>query len=310
MTTVTNSAPPEAEVLTYFDKLSNWGRWGADDELGTLNLITPEKRREAASLVRDGLSVGCARPIVHEHAALDVGRPPLHAMLSTGETPVTGRGASSDYFGISPHGLTVSHVDALSHQFWNGRMYNNRPSTDVTASRGATTCSIDVMKDGIVTRGVLLDIAGYLEKPFMDGGEGIFPQDLEGAEARQGVRLGSGDALLIRTGWYQRRVQHGPYHEQASRPGLHGASLPWLHERGISVIASDASQDCTPSGYSFSPIHSVGCVAMGLCLLDACQFDDLLQMCVQRNRCEFMFVVAPWRWPSATASPATPLAVL
>ena len=306
----TKVVPTEAEVLSYFDALSNWGRWGADDEMGTLNLITPEKRREAAALVRDGISVGCARPIVHEHAANDVMRPPLHAMLSTGETQVAGRGASSDYFGISPHGLTVSHVDALSHQFWNGKMYNGRLSTAVNASQGATVCSIEVMRDGIVTRGVLLDITAVRGKAYLDGGEGVFPEDLEAAEARQGVRLNSGDALLIRTGWYKRRVELGPYHEQASRPGLHAASLPWLHSRGISVIASDASQDCVPSGYSFSPIHSVGCVAMGLCLLDACQFDDLLPVCAQTGRWEFMFVVAAWRWRNATASPATPLAVL
>ncbi len=310
MTTLTRTAPAESDVLGYFERLSNWGRWGAEDELGTLNLITPEKRHQAAALVRNGISVGCARPIVHEHAMLDVMRPPLHAMLSTGETPTAGRGASSDYFGISPHGLTVSHVDALSHQFWNGKMYNGRPSTAVTANQGATACSIEVMRDGIVTRGVLLDITAVRDKPFLDGGEGVFPEDLEAAEARQGIRLTSGDALLLRTGWYKRRVEMGPYHEQASRPGLHAASLPWLHERGVSVVASDASHDCIPSGYSFSPIHSVGCVAMGLCLVDACQFDDLLPVCARLGQWEFMFVIAPWRWRNATASPATPLAIL
>ena len=133
----------------------------------------------------------------------------LLRFLKTGETPVTGRGASSDYFGISPHGLTVSHVDALSHQFWNGKMYNDRPSTAVTANRGATGCSIEVMRDGIVTRGVLLDIAGYHGKPFLAAGERVFPEDLEVAEQRQGARLTSGDALLIRTGWYQRRLAWG-----------------------------------------------------------------------------------------------------
>jgi kynurenine formamidase len=309
-TTSARVAPTETEVLAYFETLSNWGRWGAEDELGTLNLITPDKRRAAAALVREGISVGCARPIAHEPPAVDVPRPPLHAMLSTGETQVPRRGASGDYFGIAPHGFTVSHVDALSHQFWDGRMYNGRPSTAVTASAGATACSIEVMKDGIVTRGVLLDIAGLQNKPFLEAGEGVFPEDLEAAEARQGVRLTSGDALLLRTGWYRRRLEQGPYHEPASRPGLHAAALPWLHQRGIAVVASDASHDCTPSGYSFSPIHSVGCVAMGLCLVDACQFEDLVAQCAARGRWEFLFVIAPWRWRNATASPATPLAVL
>jgi kynurenine formamidase len=135
-----------------------------------------------------------------------------------------------------------------------------------------------------------------------------FPEDPEQAEQSQGVRVTQGDALLIRTGWYQRRVENGPYHEQPSRPGLH-AALPWLHERGVAVVASDASHDCTPSGYPFGPIHSV-VVAMGLCLFDACQFEDLKAACEADNRWEFMLVVAPWRWRGATYSPATNIAIL
>jgi hypothetical protein len=165
----------DAEVIAYFDSLSNWGRWGVEDELGTINLITPDKRIQAAGIVRVGASIGCARPIIHEHAALDVTTPPLHTMLNTGETALDGRARSSDYFGIAPHGLTISHVDALAHQFWNGKMYNGRPSSAVSAVQKASVCSIEAMKDGVVTRGVLLDIARLKGKRFMDGGEGIFP---------------------------------------------------------------------------------------------------------------------------------------
>lgn len=301
--------PDEDEVRGYFTSLSNWGRWGPDDELGTLNLITPDKRRQAAGLVREGLSVGCARPILIEDRAPDVFSPPLHYMLRSGDSP--DEGAASDFIGVAFHGITVSHVDTPSHQFWNGRFYNNRPQTLVTTEKGATACSVEMMKDGLVTRGVLLDFAKLKGKSWLEAGEGIFPDDIVAAEQAQGVRLGEGDALIMRTGWYRRRLEVGPPTNR-ERPGLHVACMPLLHERGVALVASDASHDVQPSGYDWvgMPVHKVGLVAMGLCLMDSCQFEDLLAQCQRLNRWEFMFVVAPLRFRYATGSPTTPLAIL
>jgi kynurenine formamidase len=305
--------PAQDEVLGYFETLSNWGRWGPDDELGTLNFITPAKRLEAIGLVRDGVSVGCARPIVVEPHVPDVLTPPMHLMMATGEGAEAQEGAyhSADFLGISPHGQTISHVDALSHYFWNGTMYNGRPASVVTASRGATYGSVEVMKDGVVTRGVLLDFARLRGKPYLDAGEGIFPEDLEEAERALGVRVTEGDALLLRTGWYKRRVELGPYPVR-QRPGLHAATLPWLHERDVALVAADASEDVIPSGYDLFdiPVHAVGIVAMGLCLLDACQFEELADECERRGRWDFLYMMAPLRFRNATGSPVTPLAVL
>jgi kynurenine formamidase len=302
--------PTEVEVLGYFDKLSNWGRWGRDDELGTLNLITPQKRLEAIGTVRDGLTIGCAWPIVKENPVVDVQYPPQHFMVQSGEAP--GSIAALDFIGMVFHGHTITHVDALSHQFWSGRLYNDRASTTVTTEQGASTCSVEAMKDGIITRGVLLDIAGLKNKSSLDAGEGIYPEDLEVTERTQGVLVNEGDALLVRTGWLARRFQQGPYPKPPARPGLHAASLPWLHERGVAVIAADAAHDVVPSDYEKVPlpVHMVGMVMMGLCLIDGCQFDDLLAECKSRDRWEFLFVVAPLRLRNATGSPVTPLAVL
>lgn len=302
--------PDEAEVLGYFKRLSNWGRWGPDDELGTLNLITPDKRRQAAGLVRHGISIGCARPIVKERGAVDVSNPPLHFMMQSGETPGTPH--VSDFIGMVFHGTTITHIDTLGHYFWNGRMYNDRPTSLITTSEGATVCSVETMKDGIVTRGVLLDIARLRGKPYLEAGEGVFPEDLEAAEAAQGVRVTEGDALLLRTGWPKCREERGPTAMLAGRPGLHAATLPWLRERGVAVIAADASEDAVPSGYEQvdRPVHAVGLQSMGLCMLDACQYEDLAPACEQRGRWECMFIVAPLRFRNATGSPTTPLAVL
>ena len=308
---VTRQIPTEDEVLGYMASLSNWGRWGPDDQLGTLNLITPEKRAQAGRLVQEGVSVTCARLIVPEIAADVTSIPPLHYMINTGESaPSSGAGGSSDFIGMSYHGLSITHIDSPPHQFWNGKMYNGKPASAVTAQQRATVGGIDIAQNGVVTRGVLLDIAQLRGKEWLEAGEAVFPEDLEAAEEAQGVRLEEGDALLLRLGWYKRRQEIGPP-TPPERPGLHAATLPWLHERGISIVAADASQDVNPSGYSEmrSPIHSVGIVGMGLWLIDAGNCEELVRVCRELNRWEFMFIVAPLRFQNATGSPVNPLAV-
>ena len=307
----TKQIPSEQDVLGYMTSLSNWGRWGPDDQLGTLNLITPQKRAQAASLVREGISVTCSRLIVPE-IALDVTSiPPLHYMVNTGESPEGTSQSSSDFIGLSFHGLIITHLDSLCHQFWDGKMYNGRPAALVNVREKATFGAVDNAQNGVVTRGVLLDITKVRGVEWLEVGEGVFPEDLEAAEKAQGIRVDEGDALLIRLGWYKRRLQLGPPNPP-DRPGFHAASMPWLHERGVSIIASDASHDVVPSGYESvpQPIHKVGMVAMGLWLIDAGNFEELNTVCTRLNRWEFMFSVAPLRFKNATGSPVNPLAIL
>ena len=306
----TRQVPSEQEVMDFMASLSNWGRWGPDDELGTLNLITPQKRAQAGSLVKEGISVTCSRLIIPETNAQDVTSiPPLHYMV--GLPPATGAGGASDFIGFSFHGLTITHLDSICHQTYDGKMYNGKPATLVTAREKAQAGHIDRVQNGVVTRGVLLDITQVRGKDWLEAGEGVHPDDLEAAERAQGVRVEEGDALCLRLGWYKRRQELGP--PPPGRPGLHASTLPWLKERGVSIIVADASQDVDPSGYSPEvglPVHRVGIVAMGLWLIDAANFDELAPVCSRLNRWEFMFVVAPLRVHNGTGSPVNPIAVL
>ena len=307
---VNNKIPSEQEVIGWMDSLSNWGRWGPDDQLGTLNLITDAKRVEAASLVKEGISVTCSRLVVPEQAPDVTTIPPLHYMIRAGDTvPSQGGGGTSDFMGFSYHGLTITHIDALCHQTWDGKLYNGKDASMVGSEEKATVLNIDQAQNGIITRGVMLDIAKVRGVDWLEAGDGVFTEDLEAAERAQGVELGPGDALILRLGWYKRRLEVGP--PESGRPGLHAETLPWLKERGISVVAGDASQDVDPSGYPNIglPVHRVGIVGMGLWLIDAGNCEELASVCQRLNRYEFMFIVAPIRFKNATGSPTNPLAV-
>src|SRR5919198_774100 len=206
--------PTETDVVKMMDSLSNWGRWGADDQLGTLNLVTPAKRVQAARLVEDGVSVTCARPIVTDITA-DTSFQPLRFMVDSGEGRDTAsperileRRGASEFIGMVFHGYTITHVDTPAHYFWNGRMYNGRSCNLITSREGAQVEAVDLLRDGIVTRGVLLDVAAQKGR-WLNAGEGVMPEDLEAAEQAQGVRVGPGDILLVRTGYYGRRRAEG-----------------------------------------------------------------------------------------------------
>ena len=314
----TKKSPTEEELLEYFTTLNNWGRWGKDDTLGTLNLVTPEKRAQAARLVQRGISVGCARPIVRDLSAPAHVPQPMHLMIESGEAFVSPASAergptqfTNDYVGLPLHFPTVTHIDALSHVHWEGKMYNGHPSELVTTIQGAKVHDIDSLKDGFVTRGVLLDITKVRGKQWFDPGEAVFPEDLEAAEKAQGVRVEEGDAMLVRIGWFKRGIELGPSPRSEGLPGLNAAVIPWLHQRGVALIGTDGTQDARPNGYkNFSaPVHQVGIVAMGLWLLDDGNFEGLAQTCQELNRWEFLFMLSPLRIPGATASPVTPLAM-
>ena len=204
--------PSEQQVLGWMSSLSNWGRWGEDDQRGCLNLVTPSKAKQAAGLVQDGVSVSCARPILTEMAA-DTTFQVQRYMVDSGEgrdtdppeRTLTRRGAA-EFIGMVFHGQTITHIDALSHYSWQGKLYNGKPANLVTSREGAQTHSIEPAGDGIVTRGVLLDIAALRNVDWLPPNQPVMPQDLEDAEARQGVRVEEGDILLVRTGNYRKRL--------------------------------------------------------------------------------------------------------
>jgi len=311
--------PSEAEVLNYFQTYSNWGRWGKDDQMGTLNLITPEKRVQAARLVGDGATVSCSRVISTQ--VTPESHPPLHPapthfIIKSGEqfagaaNPKTEIQAALDYFGVAFHSATVTHLDSVGHVFWEGKMYNGFSSDLVTASEGATKESIDLLANGVVSRGVLLDIPRTKGVDWLEPGTPVFPEDLEAAEKACNVKVEPGDVLLVRTGWYKRRLDLGPVSFDV-RPGLQALALPWLHERQIAMLGGDGTNDVQPSNYPTVrlPMHQVGIVAMGLWLLDNANLEDLAAACERHGRWEFMLTMGPLRIVNGTGSPINPIAI-
>jgi kynurenine formamidase len=293
-----------AEVLAFHDTLSNWGRWGDDDQLGALNLITPEVTAAAAATVRSGRTVSCARTL-NTVAAPDNPSPVAHHMIGTAT-----EGYGADYFALAPHGFATSHIDALCHIFHEGRIFNGYPAETVTA-HGATRLGIHQLQSGVVTRGILLDVPAVRGVAALEPGEPIFPEDLEAAEARAGLRVGAGDALLVRTGRWRWRDEQGPWDLGRRAAGLDASCLPWLRERDVATLGSDGVSDVMPSRVDGvgMPIHTVTIVVMGVHLMDNLDVDALAAACAEEGRWEFLFIVAPLVLRRGTASPVNPIAV-
>ena len=307
--------PTEAEVVAYFEKLSNWGRWGPDDELGTLNLITPQKRVQAARLIREGVTVGCGRRLEKGQAA-DIPMPLVHLMEGSGEQWAGVKSepgmvqASHDWLGMKLHGTAYCHLDALGHMFWDGKMYNDRSAATVSTHEGATFAGIHVLRSGVVSRGVLLDFARLKGVKWTETREVFYPEDLEAAEKAQGVRVEEGDILFYRTGYYRRRKEEGAVHISEGRAGFHPACLPWFHERGVALLGGDTANDVIPGLYEAAvlPIHQVGLVAMGMWLMDNGDLEDLADACERYNRWEFHLSIAPLPLVYGTSSIINPIA--
>lgn len=303
----------EAQVEEFFSTLSNWGKWGATDQRGALNYITPDKIARAAAEVKEGVSVSLSLPLATHHG-VDNPTPVMHLMMKTGapgEESLVPLPYSADYFAIAPHGVANTHIDALCHVFHNNKMYNGYPASDVTV-QGALNGAIDAIKEGIVSRGVLIDIPQLKNRDYLDPGEAVTVADLEAAERAGNFTVEEGDVLFVRTGRHARQKAQGRWDAlQAGLAGLAAACLPWIHERKIAVLGCDGVSDVVPSGYDnlIMPIHSCTLVAMGIHLLDNCMLDDLSVACVTRSCWTFMLTVAPLVLMKGTASPVNPIAV-
>lgn len=299
----TRSKMDEAQLQELLVKIRNWGKWGPDDQLGALNYVTPEKRSQAARSVRDGRVVSLALAL-STAASPDNSRPVTHVMMHTGQRPV-----SADFFSISTHGSAVTHLDALCHYYHDGLMYNGYPSALVTPG-GARKDSIDAIRDGIFTCGVLLDIPRLKGKLWLEPREPLYPEDLEAAEKFHQVRVERGDALLIRIGRHARTRARGPADLQhQGEAGLHACCLEWLHERQIAILGSDGVNDVIPNGYSIDPIHAGALASMGVHLIDNCDLEPISDICASTQRYAFLLTAAPLVLKGGTGSPVNPIAV-
>ena len=209
------------------------------------------------------------------------------------------------------HGNADTHIDALCHVIFDGELYHGVPAETVTET-GAAELSIAVAADGIVGRGVLLDVPRSRGVPWLEPGDHVTEADLLAAERDQGVRVGRGDIVLVRVGHRRRRAERGPWDASAARAGLHPAQLPVLAERQIAALGSDGNNDTAPSaadGVAY-PVHVLAVNALGLHLMDYLQFDQLAPLCERQGRWSFLCAIAPLRLPTGTGSPVNPIAIL
>jgi kynurenine formamidase len=298
-----------------FESLKNWGRWGPDDEKGTLNYITPDIVQAATALVRSGRSVSMSIPI-NTIAGPDNANPALHYMCTTHDVDV-GSGDllhfATDFLGMQFHGDCHTHIDALCHIAYRGQLYNGLPAETVT-SRGSLAQDITTYAHGIVGRGVLIDAARYRGVKWLEPGEAVTRQEIEAIESAEGVRLGEGDIMVFRTGHHRRRLELGAWdvgYTGQGRAGLDPYSLTLLHERKVAVFLPDGDGEVVPGPMQEIqyPIHPLQVTAMGMVVADSLQFEDLARICEAEGRWEFLVVIAPLRLPKATGSPFNPIAV-
>ena len=301
-----------AEFRALFRDLSSWGRWGPDDQRGALHHLTPERVAAAAGLVRGGVSVSLSLPLATEPGPSHPDPADVHmTMLSDTDIGSGSLRFAKDWIGVDYHNDGHTHIDALCHVAYEGSLYNGRPQGSVT-SEGAAVDTIAVLADGLVGRGVLLDIPRRRGVPWLEPGEHIFRDDLEAAEAEAGVTVGEGDILLVRTGHVRRLAELGPWETESAKAGLHPTAMPFVAHRGVAALGSDGNSDTAPSsteGVDF-PIHVLAINAMGVHLLDYLQFEDLRVACERAGRWEFLLVAAPLRIVGGTGSPLNPIAIL
>lgn len=295
-----------ADVERLIEHCSNWGRWGKEDQLGTLNLITPRKRVEASKLVRRGLSVSLART-PETQVAKDNPKPFGHVMLMDG----LGDGDwAVDNYNVSYHGLAHTHMDSLCHLFFRGRMYNGFSRQEVGKS-GAARLSIDNVRMGVMTRGLLVDVPRLRGKKFLQPGEAIYPADLDQWEQSTGLKVQPGDVVFIRTGRWACRAELGPWDaKEKGMAGLHASCAKWLKKGDIAMLGSDAAADVIPSGIDgvTHPIHVLALHAMGIHIFDNCDLETLGETCARLNQWEFLITASPIPVKGGTGSPLNPIA--
>ena len=311
-----NTARPkiatEADFQRAMKELSNWGRWGANDELGAANLITPAKRKQALALAREGLTVSLSHDVIQEKA-VDAPTTLERTLVTASPTVAMDR---YQYNGTY-HGVAHSHLDAVDcHIMVDGKGYNGVSIDDIKAAGGCPKGSINALKDGVVTRAVLFDATRLPGKATAQGwlepGTAIHREDLEALEKIENVKVSAGDVILLYTGRWKRRAARGPWPNSDGFAGYHADVAYFIKERGVSFIGCDGPNDVSPTGLPQSVglgLHQLALVAMGVSIFDNLDFERAAEQARRLNRYEFLFMAAPLRIEKGTGSPLNPLAV-
>jgi len=282
-----------AQMEEWMTKYSNAGRWGADDEKGTLNLITTAKRIEAAKLVKTGETISLAKPIAARTARANAEPARVYERGGDESAYSTSNGQYvRERQEMEFHGAAMTHYDALCHVSWRGMLYNNMKREDAfNETDGCSKMNATTAKPGIITRGVFIELIGTH----------VTPKDIEAWEKKTGVKIQPGDALILKT------KQRGS--DNAMGTGWDMEMMPFLKERDISIIGHDGGQDGAQIQGQSLPIHAMTMVALGMPLVDHMYLDDLSIYVEKVKRYTFMFIVEPLPLKSASGSAVNPIAL-
>ena len=298
--------PSKSEVDSYLRDRRNWGRWGDKGAAGAMNLITDEKRLSAVSLVKRGRTVSLSRPL-NVTPPQENPRPAQHYTMLEEREP--GGGFAADYYGVYYHGTAVTHIDALCHVWNEDGMWDGRDPPEVIGADGGTYATVDEWSDGIITRGVLLDVPKHRGTPYVTLDRPVHGWELEDIVKAEGLTLEPGDAVLVYSGREAYARDHGGvWGGGPTRPGLHASCLPFIRDNDASIPCWDM-MDAAPNEYNIPwTMHGV-IFAYGVALLDNSLLEPLAKVCAEEGRYEFLLTINPLNVVGGTGSPVNPIAV-
>ena len=297
-------SPTREEVESYLRDRRNWGRWGDKGAAGAMNLITAEKRLAAVKLVEKGRNVSLSRPFPVEPSPSNP-RPAHHYVTRSSKAP--DGGGAGDYYGVAYHGWATTHIDALSHVWDKNGMWDGRDPDEVITFSGAKYGSVDNWSDGILTRGVLLDVPSHRGKPYVTLEEPVHGWELEDIARAQSVAIEPGDAVMVFSG-REAYVRDNAFWGPEPRPGLHASCLPFLRDNDVSILAWDM-MDANPNEYNIPWTVHGAIFAYGVALLDNALLEPLAAACAEEGTYEFMVTINPLYVIGGTGSPVNPIAV-
>ena len=301
---IDRSPRTQAEFEALYTQVSNWGRWGKDDQLGSLNLITDAKRKQAAALVKTGIAVSMSHNPMLEKAADNL-------------TPFESEAGTK--YSVSIHSTGHSHLDALCNTPYMGKLYMGRLQAEVRTPAGCTTMGVETIRNGVTTRGILIDIPRLKGVPYLEPGTPVFPEDIEAWEKKAGLKVSAGDAVFLRTGRWARRQKLGPWcmvgcpekPPVSGQPGWHASVVPWFKNHDVAIVGADVANDVVPSGIEgiLLPVHALMIGAVATPLVDALDLENLAETAARLKRWEFMLTGAPLAVPGGTGSPINLIAL-
>jgi kynurenine formamidase len=292
---VRHPAITKQQVETWMRDLSNWGRWGKDDQLGTMNLITDAKRKRALALAKTGTVVSLA----HKPALIPKSQAQGAGAFLQIKLNLLPAAFTTEEQQLAFHGSSFTHIDALCHGDHEGKIYNGYPLKEWVTEAGCKKLGIDALHGGVVTRGVLIDIPRLRGVPHLEPGTHVYQEDIEAWEKRAGVTISSGDAIFLHTGRWQ----------TGKTSGYDVSLVPWLKKRDVALLSSDGIQDVSEVEGTILPLHHYTLVALGANILDNADLTELSETAARLKRWEFLFVTAPVATPGGTGSPVNPLAI-